>query len=222
LWEITFKHLFADDKVKQSLVFKRPSKLRAEYFERASNQLLFIMMVKGEQLKAFDYRDDSAYLGSARREDLAKLLAIPLTAEEIMLLFTGRYPIPRTDALTGVDGWLGGDNGERVGLLELTYLDGSVVRLRFPFPQVEPLLEAAQVRIANDDEEEVWMTFSYEEGSRVPSKVTLHVEERDVTIEARLMKFKPNPQFRNEEYLFDFPFPDGVKVYRLVDQDSFN
>ena len=42
LWELSFKRMFSSDRVRQSLVFKRPDKLRAEYFERSTNQLLFI------------------------------------------------------------------------------------------------------------------------------------------------------------------------------------
>ena len=91
LLNVTLQEGAFRDHVKEALVFSRPDRLRFEFFERSINQLLVLVTANKQALKAYDYREKLAYVGSPTRANLYRLLSVPLAPEQIMLLFTGRF-----------------------------------------------------------------------------------------------------------------------------------
>ena len=85
-------------RVEQVLVFDRRYGLRLEFFDPAMHRLLGLVVVEGNRLSAIDTEKRQVLVGTATASHLERTLSLPLTPDEVMLLFCGQFAVSASDA----------------------------------------------------------------------------------------------------------------------------
>jgi|GEM_PF-5917206 len=96
--KVTVEKFPGSQSVYQSILFSRNVGLRIELFEPTLHRLLGLVVVKGEELSALDAEKKEVLLGRATAENLERVVALPFTPEQAMLIFAGQAIFPEEES----------------------------------------------------------------------------------------------------------------------------
>lgn len=216
LAQLNARKSFGDEQLKQVVVFVRPDKLRVEFFEPTLAQLLVLIVVHDGVIRGIEKSEKRAFVGSARRENIAKLLSVPLETEAAMLWFVGRYALPSADSVKSVALYrLSPDTI----LLVVQDVDGrdSYVQYRLFRPTATMVVE--RLVLVRQSDEQVLLEAKYHYVANaalplVPSQIEVALPQQDTTAVLTYESPVVNPPNVRDQ-LFTLPAVDGLSVTDL-------
>lgn len=199
LTELELAHGSHRQQFKQIIIFSRPDRLRVEMFATALKQLVTLVVVRGEQLEGYDVSEKKLYRGRLSRENMRKLIAIPLLPEELVLWICGK--VPRETELKEVR--MSPDGSRTYASLTLGELEFRLLRENNKL-QTLSIEEGSSTVLKSDYESQ---------GGSCPTEVRFQIPEHDVQGVIRLINIELNGTPREE--LFTVKAPSNAKVVEL-------
>ncbi len=204
----------------QRVVFHRPEQLRLEIFGTSMNRLTNIIVANGSQIKALDIEKSLGYQGQANRENIAKLLPLPISLEQAMLWFAGRF-FPPVDGRFMKGTLLKSPDAKRT-MVELLYNDDRLYRLTLANSPAMELL-AIEERTFLEDQVLFYTEYQYDDAKRnasellVPHQIQLSIPQSGFFLQLTLKQSVLNPSLSDKdlERLFEFRFQEGIDIQDL-------
>ncbi len=202
----------------QVVVFYRPSELRVELFATQLHRLVSMVIANQGQLSAYIPEQNQAYRGSATPDNVARLLRIPFSPEELMLWLAGEFKVPyvgEIDSLTA----LRSKRRDRV-VIDVALRDGRRILASFRSEPDAPNrfeLQSLEILIAESNKSLFFSEFTYASTQRAPTQIDfeLRAESLKGTIAFRQQELNPPLDKSLREKLFRIRIPRSAIVLPL-------
>ena len=200
------------------LVFQRPTKLRLEFFEPGLNRLALQVIVNGKSLDVVDLRGQNLYRGTPSVSLIERMLLVPLSSEELILWFCGRFSPPASSSLVDVEARRDALGGRH--FLRYRLKDDRVIVVAFASDeagtQAKLKLSALEVRSADGSEVRFSSQFDYAGEVPLPRRIKFWVPAQDLEGEIEYKRVVMNPDLRSQAALLFSPQPpSGLTWYDL-------
>ncbi|MCC6221486.1 MAG: hypothetical protein IT291_09635 [Deltaproteobacteria bacterium] len=209
---------------RQVIVFRRPDKLRIDFLERSSNALLSLLSVHDGVMKVVDLSNKVAYIGDPSLENIRELMLLPLSLDEVMLLFCGRFDAELHGELVEAR-LLETQANDGVMLMQYVYASNVQVDVRFSLLEAGdgkkiPRIFGLDVRDNAINASIMSAEFIGERGVSdrlaLPKKLQLSMPAEEIVIAVEYEDLVVNPDIaQSDADLFDVTIPPGMKVSYL-------
>lgn len=197
----------------QTVVFDRERQaLRLELFASALNQLAFIAKVSEGELEAFDAQAAVLYRGQASAANLARVLHLPLSLDDLLLWFLARVNLPEQEEDISVSA-----TAERSVKLDYSGAGAERIKLALDSRQRLRELEIFASALEPSSGPVFKSTYSYEgDESDIPSLITFHLYgSEELEGELRREKLDLAPQLNPKIFS-----PSNFQAQRVLDLDQ--
>jgi len=199
-------------RVRQALLVRRPGNFRLETLS-PMDSTLSVVVTNDEELTYYDLAAERAYTGAPSASNLAKLIPLWLSPEQIVRVVLGSVPFEM--AQVEPDAWdLEWDGNKNAWLLEAETPDGG--KMAFWVRHDSWVLAGARAK--NNDGRTLWeirtrdftRVSDGEEETELPTRIRFVMKDQNVDVSLTVKEYEMNPDL--PEHLFELFLPDVEEI----------